>query len=231
MKIIPVIDLHQGRVVHARGGARADYLPISSRLCRSSDPFAVVESLLNLHSFDLLYVADLDAIQGTGDHRALLERLRRRHPRLTLWVDAGLGSAGAVAEFAHRGPGRPVVGSESLPCGLAPDVKTWAENLVLSLDFRDQVLLGPADLLAKPQHWPADVIVMDLARVGRHQGPDLQRIANLRRQASEHRLYAAGGVRGPDDLAALDDAGVAGVLIASALHDGSIDAAHLSRYC
>lgn len=187
--------------------------------------------MLNLHSFNHLYAADLDAIQGTGDHHALLEQLRRRHPGLTVWVDAGLGSAQTVAEFARRGPGRPVVGSESLPTGPTPDVKSWAEDVVLSLDFRDQVLLGPTDLLAKPQHWPADVIVMDLARVGRNQGPDLQRIANLQRQAPEHRLYAAGGIRGPGDLAALDDAGVAGVLIASALHDGSIDATHLSRYC
>ena len=231
MKIIPVIDLHQGQVVHARGGARADYLPIRSRLCGSSDPFAVVEALLDLHSYDHLYVADLDAIQGTGDHRTVLDALCRLHPNLICWVDAGLGTAAAVSEFARLGPGSPVVGSESLPSGTAPDVKAWAEDVVLSLDFRDQALLGPADLLKKPQYWPADVIVMELARVGRNQGPNLQRIANLRRQISGHRLYAAGGVRGADDLASLDDGGVAGVLIASALHDGSIDATHLARYC
>lgn len=191
----------------------------------------MVDSLLHLHWFDHLYLADLDAIEGTGDHLAVLHDLHHRHPHLTLWMDAGLGSAETVARFADRTSARPVVGSESLTRGPAPDVRAWAEHVVLSLDFRGDTLLGPADLIAQPQYWPLDVIVMELARVGSQQGPALQRIAELQRCAPGHRLYAAGGVRGPADLAALDEAGVAGVLLASALHDGSIDATQLARYC
>src|SRR5207253_401784 len=41
-------------------------------------------------------------------------------------------------------------------------------------------------------------------------------------------LLAGGGVRGPDDLARLDDAGCDGALIATALHDGRIGAAAIA---
>ena len=41
-EIIPVIDLRQGEVVHARMGERANDCPISSTLCKGSTPEAVV---------------------------------------------------------------------------------------------------------------------------------------------------------------------------------------------
>lgn len=230
MKLIPVIDLLQGQVVHARGGRRADYAPIRSKLCRSSAPWAVVDALLELHPFDTLYVADLDAIIGHSGQHEILQDLRRRHPNLNLWVDAGLGSPAEAAQFLRRAVGRPVVGSESLPTGAPPDFNTWAGDPILSLDFRDGRLLGPRDLLKHPERWPAEIIVMSLDRVGCGTGPDLDRLANLRPQAPGRRWYLAGGVRGPQDLAALAAAGADGVLLATALHQGIIDAAHLARY-
>ena len=66
---------------------------------------------------------------------------------------------------------------------------------------------------------------MTLGRVGSGAGPDLDRLAAIRARAGARRLYAAGGVRDKADLAALKDAGAAGVLVASALHDGKISAA------
>jgi Uncharacterized protein related to proFAR isomerase (HisA) len=54
----------------------------------------VVGGLLGLAAFPTLYVADLDAIEGTGDNEAVLRHLRRRFPRLGLWVDAGFRDPG-----------------------------------------------------------------------------------------------------------------------------------------
>ncbi|MBC8130797.1 MAG: nickel transporter, partial [Rhizobiaceae bacterium] len=42
-------------------------------------------------------------------------------------------------------------------------------------------------------------------------------------------VFAAGGVRDEDDLMRLEKAGIAGALVASALHDGRIDRAVLER--
>jgi len=99
--------------------------------------------------------------------------------------------------------------------------------MVLSLDFDGERFLGPPAVLATPHLWPARVIAMTLGRVGADAGPDFERLASLR-QASGAALYAAGGVRGPADLAALARAGVKGALVASALHDGRLTGADIT---
>jgi phosphoribosylformimino-5-aminoimidazole carboxamide ribotide isomerase len=223
-RVIPVMDLRGGEAVWARGGRRADYCPLNSPLCPSSRPEAVVSALLGRHAFSAFYVADLDAIQGRGDHFRVIERLRARFRRPAWWVDAGIASAQALAEWQALGLGRAVIGSESLT-----DVKTARALLraagpegVLSLDFLGERFLGPPELLEDPGCWPREVIVMALDRVGTGRGPDYQRLRTLLSAAPDRHFYAAGGVRSAEDLSALTALGVSGALIASALHDGRI---------
>jgi uncharacterized protein related to proFAR isomerase len=59
---------------------------------------------------------------------------------------------------------------------------------------------------------------MTLARVGSGAGPDLRRLATIQSIAGAREIYAAGGVRNADDLRALNEAGISGALIATALH-------------
>jgi phosphoribosylformimino-5-aminoimidazole carboxamide ribotide isomerase len=225
VEIIPVIDLKGGIVVHARGGARAQYAPLRSRLCQGSDAEAVVGGYLRLHPFRTIYVADLDAITGEGHNLAAIERLRRLFPELRLWVDNGLGEDLACRDWLALGLGDLVLGSESQR-DLAildrllqgPD----AARIILSLDFRGDAFLGPAEFVEQPEHWPQRVIVMTLARVGSGQGPDLARLSRIRRRAPGRRVFAAGGVGDADDLDRLAALDVAGVLVASALHDGRL---------
>jgi phosphoribosylformimino-5-aminoimidazole carboxamide ribotide isomerase len=105
----------------------------------------------------------------------------------------------------------------------APD-----DRIVLSLDYRGDSFLGPNGLCDAPHLWPARVIVMTLARVGRDAGPDMDRLADIKRRAPDVMLYAAGGVRGASDLMRLKQAGIRGVLVASALHDGRLTGADLA---
>jgi len=48
-------------------------------------------------------------------------------------------------------------------------------------------------------------------------------IVRVRQAAPDVTLLAGGGVRGPDDLSRLADAGADGALVATALLDGSLD--------
>ena len=75
-EVIPVVDLMGGLVVHARAGERDRYRPLESPLAASSEPADVVRGLLALHPFRSLYIADLDAIQGRGDHVAAVRALK-----------------------------------------------------------------------------------------------------------------------------------------------------------
>jgi len=226
VQVIPVLDLRGGGVVHAHRGERGRYPPLASTLCAGNAPEAVVRGLLGLFAFRVIYVADLDAIEGTGDNGAALMRLEAAFPEVGFWVDAGFRDATQVRSFLARHRGDAVIGSESLD-GVEPLEELAGERrIVLSLDFRDR-FVGPPGLLGRADLWPDRVIAMTLARVGSGEGPDRARLAELRRAAPHVRLFAAGGVRGAGDLRTLAADGVAGALVATALHDGRIGRADL----
>lgn len=229
MEIIPVIDLKGGAVVRARLGQREFYAPIVTPLAPTSAPIDVVAGLLTIHPFQTIYAADLDAIELRGGQEQSLDALSAAFPDVTLWVDAGIRRAEEARSWLIRHPrAHLVLGSESLQ-SLAPlEELAGEERIILSLDFRGETLLGPPDLYDAPHLWPERLIGMTLARVGGDVGPDMERLAALRARAPNARLYAAGGLRGPSDLASLSAVGVAGVLVASALHDGRLTAAHLA---
>ena len=230
MQVVPVIDLKDGAVVHARGGRRDSYAPIRSPLTDSAQPLDVVAALLSLHPFQQLYIADLDAIAGGIGHVFVLRLLRERFPGLTLWVDAGLRDLAACRAWLAQDLGDPVLGSENLATlsGLEVLRDGWLfDRVLLSLDFRGDDFQGPPELLSRPQLWPARILVMTLARVGALQGPDFDRLATLRAQAPDRSVFAAGGVRHRGDLQRLHGIGSAGALVASCLHNGNLTAADL----
>ncbi len=225
--VIPVIDLRHGRVVRARAGERQSYAPIETPLAKGAAPADVARGLLDAIPTGTLYVADLDAIiDGALPDRRALEAIARACPGVGLWVDAGFAEAATVEAFLAAGLGRPVLGSESQADHSL--VARLGDRAVLSLDSRGATRLGPSALHAEARHWPREVIVMTLARIGVGAGPDLAGLHAAARMAPDRRIYAAGGVRGPDDLSALRRAGVAGALVASAIHDGALRAGHLS---
>ncbi len=227
MQIIPVIDLMGGCVVHAKKGQRDHYRPIQTPLCQGSTPHAVIDGLMNLHDFKTLYVADLDALQGIGDHDELLSHLQADYADLQFWIDRGM------PQFESPNPSGnqiTVIGSESLVddhWGILPH---FGKQFILSLDFMGDALIGGQKLLDDPSLWPDTIIVMSLARVGSNEGPDFKRLREFRAWWPEKVMIAAGGVRNADDLSVLDSLGVAGVLIASALHLGTIGSKILQNY-
>jgi phosphoribosylformimino-5-aminoimidazole carboxamide ribotide isomerase len=78
--------------------------------------------------------------------------------------------------------------------------------------------------------WPPRIILMTLDRVGTGAGPDFDALAALVQRARGRAVFAAGGVRGEDDLARLRGIGVAGVLVATALHDGRLSTTAIARF-
>jgi phosphoribosylformimino-5-aminoimidazole carboxamide ribotide isomerase len=229
LDIIPVIDLRHGLVVRAVMGRRELYRPIETPLSRTAQAEDVVLGLRTLHDFKALYIADLDAIEGTGDNTGVVTRLRERFAHLDIWTDNGIAARNAIRAWLEEDRGTLVLGSESQASGALARSFRDDPRLVLSLDFRDSVFQGPAELL-DPSHWPERVIAMTLARVGGVSGPDFERLAELCRIGPRHGIHAAGGVRGREDLLRLAEMGVKGVLVASALHDGRLTGSEISEF-
>jgi len=241
MTLIPVIDLLRGQVVRAVRGDRKHYLPIVSPLCGSSDPVTVARILCEHCARDdqssQLYVADLDALQGGAIQSEVLSALLDALPGVELWIDAGFADAPAAhalrdALAAHGERLVPVFASESLPSREVLERCFGARqaagpDAVLSLDRRDGQRLDAAGCWTSPELWPRRVIVMTLERVGADAGPDLDTLAQVRALSPQTQFIGAGGVRDARDLALAGQAGAAGWLVASALHDGRLPAARV----
>jgi phosphoribosylformimino-5-aminoimidazole carboxamide ribotide isomerase len=225
LKIIPVIDLLDGQVVHAKLGDRQNYQPIISTLCDSSEPLDVVHALMRLYRFDRLYIADLNAIQKRDNHLQVITEIQRHYPKLEIWLDAGLGGPEDILGWANLDI-RLVVGSESLI-----DIADYhaimkhdeTKEIVLSLDFKRDGYHGPQAFLHEPSLWPKDVIIMSLPKVGSGLGPDIKKLSEFAIKNHQHHFYAAGGVRHEEDLLELNKLGIQGALVASAIHSGLLN--------
>lgn len=237
MRVIGVIDLKDGRAVHARSGSRECYEPLRSVLLaedRIGDAGALARAYRDRLAIEEIYVADLDRIvRGGALSHALAAIIGARVP---LMVDAGTASPAAAREVLARGVQRVVVGLETLASlGDLTDIvqAVGGARTVFSLDMRgDRPVVRPESGLAgvHPESLARQavacgahaLIALDLHRVGRGSGPDLSLIARLRAACPAVELIAGGGVRGREDLARLEASGCDAVLVGTALHVGEL---------
>ncbi|MEQ1758100.1 MAG: HisA/HisF-related TIM barrel protein [Vicinamibacterales bacterium] len=236
MRVVGVIDLAGGRAVHARGGVRREYQPVerAGGAHVGGDAVSLARFYRDVCGLDDIYVADLDAISGEPANRSTLTRLSDECRRL--WVDAGVGSADAAQSVLDAGASRVIIGLETLPDYSALDemCRTLrADSMVLSIDLRDGRLVCPPGSPMAGQSieqlalraWQAGVrtlIVLELGRVGRGEGPGLIDIVAVRNAVPDADVYAGGGIRSRADVEDLRGVGVTGVLLATALCEGRL---------
>lgn len=224
MRVVPVIDIMHGRVVRAVAGRRDEYRPWVSPLCGSDDPLAVGAALLERAGANELYAADLDAIlgQGGGAWRPLLGL------PASLWLDAGVRSVAEANALLREPVGSVILGSETFAEADRLGELDGPSRVTASLDFRDGELLRPAGGLTVEAAVGAGVrriIVLELSRVGTGGGVGTEgRLSRRVKDYPQVEWVGGGGVRGRDDLRRLADLGVSAALVATALHDGRLDA-------
>ncbi|MBI4006513.1 MAG: hypothetical protein HY356_07570 [Gammaproteobacteria bacterium] len=230
MVIIPVIDLCQGQVVHAVKGQRDRYLPIQSQLCHGADPGDILQAFLDIYPFEIIYIADLDAINGKKSNDDIINKLQRQFPTQNFWLDYGGSSKEEVIQ--HQRPLiSQIIGSES---GINPDTLAVLQDIspfpILSLDFKDGHFIGDHTLLKHPEVWPDNIIIMNLSRVGSGLGPDFELLDQIKSLASDKNFYIAGGIRNQGDFKQLKTISLTGVLIATALHNCQITCQEISEF-
>ena len=237
MRIVGVIDVRGGRAVHARGGRREQYAPVSVVAGERVDGDAVALSRVYVNRLRVreLYVADLDAIErGTSAmNAAMLGQIAALGA--PVWADAGVTTPTAANAVLEAGASTVIVGLETLTSFevLAEISRAIGGRIAFSVDLRD----GLPITLPGAEHsgWSAaaigksaaeggagTIIVLDLARVGSGRGPDFESMTAMRRAVPEAALFAGGGVRSAEDVDALARAGFDGALVATALLSGSL---------
>jgi phosphoribosylformimino-5-aminoimidazole carboxamide ribotide isomerase len=242
MRLIPVMDLLDGQAVHAIKGDRARYKPVKSVLCNTSDPMTLARAFRDQLGLNRIYIADLNAIQDSGrtNHRDLITALACRE-KLDVILDAGTSDAEEARAWLELGVRKVVIGSETLHTADALrdiPVKIEQNQRIFSLDLHAGKILSryPALAVMSPmgalQHLQSfgwrEIILLDLKRVGSGVGVDYALMAEARVRYPGLRLLAGGGIRSPGELMELESLGAAGVLVATALHHGTITAQHIS---
>lgn len=239
MQVLPAIDLMGRQVVRGVGGQRANYRPIQSHWTDSSQPRDVAAALAARFGLSTAYIADLDAIAGGSYDVPSYEQVAAEGWQL--WIDAGTGDRQRAEQFmaatghldAVRGI---VVGLESLASAkeLGALLQQFGrERAIFSLDMKAGRLLARIDAwsAAAPQEVIRVVvdagfrrlILLDLADVGAGQGTTTGELCReTKRRYPEIEVTVGGGVRNRHDLQRLRDAGCDAVLVASALHDGTL---------
>ncbi len=233
-EILPVLDLMGGVVVRGVAGRRDSYQPISSRLVDSAEPIQVARAFQEQLGLDRLYVADLDAIEHDRPSLSVIEQLADDGRQIL--VDAGLRDIERARALLDHGATAVIAGLETLPGPRLLERLVDAidpERLVFSLDLKHGVPMVDPAVWPDPQ--PLELaeygiaagvkhlIVLDLAGVG--SGSGLPTLPLCRTISAKHpgiELITGGGIRNRDDIVSAARAGVDSVLVASALHDGSL---------
>lgn len=229
MKLLPALDLRNGRVVRlAQGDDRR-------RTFYDSSPEEVLASY-SAAGVERAHVVDLDAALGDGDQRDLLAELVARADAPELQLGGGLRDRDAVewalgagfaaivvtslmvrdfdlfAALARSHPGR-MIAALDLHRG---ELKTagWQETAAVDLEelcrrLRDLELGG--------------VLVTDISRDGMLDGPNLGLACEMSRRTGTPAILS-GGVSSLDDLRqAAQRREIAAAVVGKALYDGRIE--------
>ena len=228
-RIVPAIDLIEGRCVRLRKGNFAEKEVVGD------DPLEVARGFAAA-GFTRLHVVDLDgARSGAPQHLAIVERIVAE-TGLKVDVSGGIRSEDDLVRALASGARQVVIGSAAVE---RPEmVREWiarfgSDAVIVGLDvlngevrikgWQEGSALTIAQVLERfvnsGLRW---LMSTDIACDGMLQGASVEMYRELRREYPELRLIASGGVTNADDVRALADAGVREVIVGKALYAGTL---------
>ena len=239
-KIIPVLDLLNGIAVHAIKGERESYKPLKSSYFKSSHPIDILETISLWNDFTYLYIADLDAILKQQPNFNLLRTIINKYD-FTLIVDPGIISLDDVLKFSSSGFEKLILGLETLnnlDIILGSIDILGFDNFYVSLDmFQKKVITNINEFKDHSVIYVAKkleaigiqkIILLDLFRVGQKLG-GIPPIYNEIRHIYQGEILVGGGIKNINDVRMYYSNGFSGVLIGTALYDGTINIQKLRK--
>lgn len=226
MIAIPAIDLREGACVQLVAGA------YDAERVRLDDPVEVARTWERA-GFRRLHIVDLDAATGRGTNAGVLRKILRA-TSLETQVGGGVRDLDRIEALLHDGADRVVLGTRAVEDEdwLAEMTEQYPNQVIVAADVRDRRVVARGwtettgrhvlDLVEELNRLPlAEVLVTAVHREGRMEGTDLPLMEDVA-EASGHPVCASGGIGSMGDLRALEDRGVAAVVIGMALYTGAV---------
>ncbi len=223
MKIIPVIDIKNNLVVHAKSGKRNKYEPIKSDLCETSNPKNIIDSFREKLNLDTVYIADLDSIEKKGDNFDIIEKIKNTE----IYLDSGIKTYKDFQKIKSL-CSRKIVATETLEnLNELKKITEIDKNIILSIDmYKGKVLSKITTSIDAILNFATDygiktLILLDLYYVGRGQMRSSSELKKIIKK-DHFEVITGGGIKSREDLIKLKNTGVWGVLVATALHKNQI---------
>lgn len=239
-KIIPVIDILNSKAVHAKKGERTKYKPLKSYLFQSSNPVEIIRILRKKYNFELFYIADLDSIIKKAPNFQILKEISKIS-NIDFILDPGIVDLEDISNFLRFRIKNLILGLETIK-----NFKTIIQslqilnqnNIIISIDlYNGQILSNakdiktqsPIKLIKKFESLGIKkIILLDLFRVGQKIGGIPQLYLDILHNFNGD-VYVGGGIKNYTDILNIKEQNFSGVLIATALYDGTIEIENL-RY-
>jgi phosphoribosylformimino-5-aminoimidazole carboxamide ribotide isomerase len=231
MLVIPAIDLKEGRCVRLEQGL------MERDTVYSDDPAAQAHSWQE-QGGELLHIVDLDgAFAGVPRNREAIAAIVRAID-IPTELGGGIRDLATIEAYLELGVGRVILGTvaKENPQLVAEACRLFPGRIVVGIDARDGLVAvrGWADVTEKKASDLAKemegfgvsaVIYTDIARDGMLQGPNLE-ATRLLAESISIPVIASGGVsslRDIENLMAIEDYGVVGVITGKAIYTGALD--------
>lgn len=230
MRVIPAIDLKDGRCVRLRQGDMAAETVYS-------EDVPLVARRWQEQGADLIHVVDLNgAVDGEPKNLPQIEAVMKS-VSVEVQVGGGIRSIETVRTYLQAGVARVVLGTAALTDRgfLAQACREFPRRILLGLDARDGKVAVKGwttvsetraiDLLKElAAHELGAVIYTDIARDGMLSGPNLAALREVV-ESSSLPVIASGGITRVEDLQAVQALGprVEGAIVGKALYDGKLD--------
>jgi phosphoribosylformimino-5-aminoimidazole carboxamide ribotide isomerase len=237
MKLIPAIDLLDGKVVRLKKG---DYNQVTEY------PITPLEQakLYEQAGFERLHVVDLNGAKEGSLVNVQLIRDIVDQTTLKVQTGGGVRSRQDAVRLFDLGFDKIVVGSLAIQepevwmellksfgghkCILGMDLKQgriatagWLETTEISLEtmLRPQLDAGLKEVLCT-----------DIQRDGMLSGPNLELYQRLMQDFPDVDVIASGGIRNVEDLRALDQAGLSACVVGRAYYEGHLSLDQMQRF-
>ncbi|MCP4764414.1 MAG: hypothetical protein GY870_21750, partial [archaeon] len=219
---------------HAKKGERSKYKPLNLKLIESSNPLEIVNVLQQKGNFEEFYIADLDAITKKTPNIDLLLKILDL-PSINIMVDPGIINKDDLLKYSRLKLNKLILGLETMENidVIEESIEIFGQNkIIVSIDMYQEKIISNIKELNSTTCMQVvktiedlgvpEIILLDLFRVGQKLGgipPLYQQI----RENFNGEILIGGGVRDYNDLQMYQEKDFSGILIATALYDGSID--------
>ena len=238
VKIVPAIDLKEGKCVRLRQGRMDDDTVFSDDVVATATRW--VDAGTNR-----LHMVDLDgAFAGTPINADAVAQVCKAHPNLQVQIGGGIRNDSIATSYLEAGVQFVIIGTQAVvePEFVKRLCRDWPGRVMVGLDARNgQVAVNGwaeesgVDATELARSFEGDgvsgIVYTDISRDGMMQGFNDQATSTLA-QAVSIPVFASGGVSTYEDidrLCAIAQHGVAGAIVGRALYEGAIDLAEANR--